>query len=78
MIIPSCEHGVIPSSRAIKEGANAIDEERRLFYVALTRAKDSVAVTLARTRKPAWGKTMVTTSPSQFIQEAGIRLKEVE
>ena len=40
VIIPSCVEGNLPYRRAID--ISGIEEERRLFYVAVTRAKDSL------------------------------------
>ena len=42
------EQGLFPHERAISEGNE--DEERRLFYVAITRAKDQLVITLAAER----------------------------
>ena len=46
MIIAGCEEGLLPHyyATADKDGeelAQAVDEERRLLYVAMTRAKES-------------------------------------
>lgn len=46
---------------------NNIEEERRLFYVALTRAKKKAFISFAEQRN-VWGK-LQTTSPSPFINE---------
>jgi CRISPR/Cas system-associated exonuclease Cas4 (RecB family) len=46
--------------------ATAVDEERRLFYVAMTRAKDKLFITYAK-KYNAWAREPV--SPSQFLQE---------
>jgi DNA helicase II / ATP-dependent DNA helicase PcrA len=37
--------GAYPSSRTLDEGADSIEEERRVLYVALTRAKDKLFIT---------------------------------
>lgn len=37
--------GAYPSSRTIAEGVDAVEEERRVLYVALTRAKDELYIT---------------------------------
>jgi DNA helicase-2/ATP-dependent DNA helicase PcrA len=60
-----CEDGVFPHSRAIDEGA--LEEERRLFYVGMTRAERTLYLTYARRR-------MVFGSPagglrSRFLDE---------
>lgn len=49
--------------RGSAEELSGIDDERRLFYVALTRARDQATVSFARTRS---GKAQL---PAQFIEE---------
>jgi DNA helicase-2/ATP-dependent DNA helicase PcrA len=48
VFIAGCEDGVFPHSRAIEEGA--LEEERRLFYVGITRAMRHLYLTHARRR----------------------------
>ncbi len=48
VFIAGCEDGVFPHSRAIDEGA--LEEERRLFYVGITRAMRQLTLTYARRR----------------------------
>ena len=45
--------GMFPSSRSL-ESDEAIEEERRLFYVAVTRAKDELYLTYPRTWPKAY------------------------
>lgn len=52
-------------------GRSDVEEERRLAYVALTRARIRVIITHARYRTSSWGKVEAHT-PSQFIKEAGL------
>ncbi len=59
------EHNLFPSQRAIEEGE--IEEERRLFYVAITRAKVAVTLSYCDVRM-RWG-SMEFTSPSSFLTE---------
>ncbi len=65
VFIAGCEEGVFPHSRALDEGG--LEEERRLFYVGVTRAKRELYLTLARRRTvfgaPAYGL------PSRFLDE---------
>ncbi len=48
VFIAGCEDGVFPHSRAIEEGS--LEEERRLFYVGVTRAMRQLYLTHARRR----------------------------
>ena len=48
VFITGCEDGVFPHSRAIDEGG--LEEERRLFYVGVTRAMRELYLTYARRR----------------------------
>jgi DNA helicase-2/ATP-dependent DNA helicase PcrA len=48
VFIAGCEDGVFPHSRAIDEGG--LEEERRLFYVGITRAMRQLYLTYARRR----------------------------
>jgi DNA helicase-2/ATP-dependent DNA helicase PcrA len=52
VFVTGLEDGVFPHSRAIEEGA--LEEERRLFYVAVTRAMRALYLTHAR-RRAAFG-----------------------
>lgn len=42
--LPFWIEGVMPHGRAVEEGADAVEEERRLAYVAVTRARKTVGV----------------------------------
>lgn len=59
------ENGFLPHKRSLDEGT--VDEERRLFYVAITRAMDDLCMTYCATRTK-WGQ-LETCEPSTFIQE---------
>ncbi len=66
VFITCLEQGLFPSNQSLMETMN-IDEERRLFYVALTRAKDQVYLTNSQTRF-MYGHYM-SNLDSQFIEE---------
>ncbi len=66
VMIPWCSAGMFPSSKADEEGR--MDEERRLFYVAVTRAKDRLALFSPQIRKMADGGVFPV-EPSLFIKE---------
>jgi DNA helicase-2/ATP-dependent DNA helicase PcrA len=62
------EEGVFPSQRAIDEGGLAsLEEERRLAYVAITRAKRRCIITHAANRR-IYGQ-WTSSIPSRFIDE---------
>jgi len=61
------EEGLLPHQRSLEVGGAAIDEERRLCYVGVTRAKRRLTLTLASTRQ-RWGKARPTI-PSRFLYE---------
>lgn len=56
-------------SPASKTGDD-LEEERRIFYVGLTRARHSVTITHAAKRDNPWTNQSEAATPSQFIQEA--------
>ncbi len=58
-----CADGMIPLQRALKEPGGE-EEERRLFYVALTRAKKQVVLSYALNRYK-WGN-LERSNPSRF------------
>ncbi len=61
------EEGLLPHHRAVDQEGAAIDEERRLCYVGVTRAQDRLTLTLAQSRMK-WGKKRPTI-PSRFLFE---------
>ena len=62
------EDNIIPSKRALEEDARNIEEERRLFYVAITRAREKLFINSADSRMDYEGK-MKSALPSRFIIE---------
>lgn len=61
------EEGFLPHRRSIEGDDSAIDEERRLCYVGVTRAQRRLTLSLALSRKK-WGKDRPTI-PSRFLYE---------
>jgi DNA helicase-2/ATP-dependent DNA helicase PcrA len=61
------EDSIFPTARAIDEDDDAIEEERRLCYVGLTRARQRVYLTLARART-LYGNYQEN-PPSMFLRE---------
>ncbi len=66
VFIVGMEEELFPSSMAMQSRAD-LEEERRLFYVALTRAKRTCALSYALTRYK-WGQ-LIQAEPSRFIEE---------
>jgi len=62
------EEGVFPSQRALDEGGNAsLEEERRLAYVAITRARRRCTILHAANRR-IYGQ-WTSSIPSRFVEE---------
>ena len=59
------EDHILPHEKSLKEGG--LEEERRLFYVAITRAMQYLTLSMATSRKKM-GQT-IATSPSRFLHE---------
>ncbi|WP_319404683.1 3'-5' exonuclease [uncultured Desulfosarcina sp.] len=67
VIIAGCNEGILPSPHAIKAGN--FEDERRLMYVAITRARDNLMLTIRPEAKEYHGKVMVNPE-SRFVNEA--------
>lgn len=65
VIISGLEEGLFPSSRS--ESDEEIEEERRIFYVSITRAQEELYLTSCR-RRSLWGSTSMQ-MPSRFLGE---------
>lgn len=66
VIIPGLEEGLFPSGRSSVD-VSALEEERRLLYVGITRARERVAL-LHAARRYTFGQ-ITHQSPSRFIDE---------
>ncbi len=67
VILAGLEEGILPTSRALYEDDSALEEERRLFYVGITRAKERLIFTHTKFRY-TYGQ-MVDQLSSQFLEE---------
>jgi DNA helicase-2/ATP-dependent DNA helicase PcrA len=66
IFISGLEENLFPSIQSLNNRAD-LEEERRLFYVAITRGMDSVTLSYAENRY-RWGD-LISTEPSRFIDE---------
>lgn len=73
VFIVGLEDGIFPHARSIND-PKELEEERRLAYVAITRAEKSLYITHA-TRRRVYGAEM-TAEPSQFLNELPLELIE--
>ena len=73
--IVGLEENLFPSQRAV-ESPDGFEEERRLFYVALTRAKELATLSYAEMRFK-WGN-MEFSRPSCFLREIDSRYLETD
>lgn len=64
--------GRFPNRKLMNKGGGGIDEERRLFYVSVTRAKDILYLSYAKNDKIK----KIDFMPSQFLYEAGLIKKD--
>ncbi|OOL19678.1 DNA helicase II [Bombella intestini] len=68
VFLPGWEEGLFPSQRSLDEGGNkSLEEERRLAYVGLTRARERVVISYANNRRlyANWQDSI----PSRFLDE---------
>jgi DNA helicase-2/ATP-dependent DNA helicase PcrA len=73
VFIAGAEDGIIPHARSLEEDGN-IEEERRLFYVAITRARDKLFITSCRKRRRM--QNIAECTPSPFLTEIPSHLVE--
>ncbi len=66
VFITGLEEGLLPHSRSM-DSEDELAEERRLFYVGLTRAKDALYLSHAF-RRTSWGDSSVAV-PSRFLRD---------
>jgi DNA helicase-2/ATP-dependent DNA helicase PcrA len=66
VFLPGLEEGLLPHSRSLT-GADALEEERRLCYVGMTRAMERLYLSWARSRQ-VFGQRRLS-DPSRFLAE---------
>ena len=67
VVLAGVEDGLLPHQRSLDEGESGIAEERRLLYVGITRAENSLLLTSTRQRR-VFGD-MHYPIPSRFIKD---------
>lgn len=68
VFLPGWEEGIFPNQRVInEEGEKGIEEERRIAYVGITRAKENLYISHAESRRIFYEYNRCT--PSRFLNE---------
>jgi DNA helicase-2/ATP-dependent DNA helicase PcrA len=67
VFLAGIEDHIIPHARALEENPESIEEERRLFYVAITRARRELFISSCETRKR--NRENAPSIPSRFLSE---------
>jgi len=75
VLITGLEDGLFPHSRSIGD-APQLEEERRLFYVGMTRAENKLYLTSARFRRYFGNMDQQVSEPSRFLAEVPEELVE--
>ena len=75
IFLAGCDEGIFPSARC-SNTLSELEEERRLMYVGVTRAKTKLYLTTAK-RRQMWGEYKYY-SPSRFLAEIPANLLEEE
>ena len=75
--VAGVQDGLIPHSRSTGD-PESLDEERRLLYVGMTRAKERLMLSWAMERRPENGSGGWASRPSRFLESIGGDLIQVE
>ncbi|MEZ5979390.1 MAG: UvrD-helicase domain-containing protein [Planctomycetota bacterium] len=67
VFLPGLEEELLPHARALEDDAGGVDEERRLLYVGMTRAREHLA--LSHTQSRTYFGTNTWREPSRFLDE---------
>jgi DNA helicase-2/ATP-dependent DNA helicase PcrA len=73
VFIVGLEEGILPHSRSLSD-IQQLEEERRLLYVGITRAKEKLYLLLSQRR--SFGDMMQANAPSRFLREIPDHLME--
>ncbi|MDE5899117.1 MAG: AAA family ATPase, partial [Treponemataceae bacterium] len=74
VFIAGAEEGLIPHQRCVDENGGDVEEERRLFYVAITRARDKLLISSCQKRRKR--EAVMECTPSRFLDEIPANLVE--
>jgi len=74
VFLAGVEEGIIPHAKSIEENPKSIEEERRLFYVAITRARKKLYISSCLSRKIRM--ETIACVPSPFLEEIPKELME--
>lgn len=69
VFIVGLEEGIIPHARVFDESAASLEEERRLMYVGMTRAREELHLSHAQSRMQFGARSY--NQPSRFIEDMG-------
>src|SRR5579883_921227 len=75
VFLAGLEEGIFPHSRS-RDSEAALEEERRLCYVGMTRAEKRLYLTWARYRRRFGGSQPEVSLPSRFLNEVPVSLRE--
>ena len=69
VFLPGWEENIFPNQRSVEEkGNHGLEEERRLAYVGITRAREILFISYANYRKQ-YNQSLYRTIPSRFLTE---------
>lgn len=74
VFIAGVEEGLIPHQRSVDENSGNVEEERRLFYVAITRAREKLIISSCQKRRKM--QAIIECEPSRFLDEIPQNLVE--
>jgi DNA helicase-2/ATP-dependent DNA helicase PcrA len=74
VFIIGAEEGLLPHERSVTGPVEELEEERRLLFVGITRAKVNLLISFAQYR--TFRGQLLRTIPSQFLFELGIEFRE--
>jgi len=73
VFVAGCEEGILPGGTQLSKFIQILEEERRLMFIAITRARHRLVLTYCEHRF-IWGK-MREQTPSRFLSEINLNFK---